>query len=288
MDLSGGASLAIKGTLALLKAIFKRPLELIEKACFYEAYRISSVYKTHRDYRLLWNHELGDYVNFHINWKKLFLGEEQQLTTLWIKAKDGKEFSEATFCITASLETIRYQSIVTVHQINKIPCVLALPSIPLRKISVRGNMVRMAYSDVSIDLKGLFDSDGSPITLRGSTKILMHPMDNIEAAIGLRKSEVYRWGKWWNLDFLESEKNEISILLQALAFRSQYDRKRFTVVWTFLARLGKKKWFLSCYFWSKNILFASALKIALNDYLEEDSLFRARQNAKSHEDIQTD
>ncbi|KCZ22376.1 hypothetical protein K027_4507, partial [Acinetobacter baumannii 45057_1] len=45
------------------------------------------------------------------------------------------------------------------------------------------------------------------VKLKNNTKSIFNPVDNLGFLQG-KKSYVYRWGQWWNLDFLESEKDE--------------------------------------------------------------------------------
>lgn len=217
----------------------------------------------------LWRQSLDEYVSYDINWGKLFLGKEQSSCTLWIKAKNKEGFSRITVCITASLETLRYQSVVTIFDVNDVPCVAAIPSIPLREVEVRGNVVYQPYSEISIELIEAFDTNNMPVNLRYKIKETMHPIDNLEAAMGLRKSNVYRWGKWWNLDFLEMEKNELAVILHGISFHSKFYRSRMRYFWTTVAWIGKKKWALELCFWMRNLITARQLKKALNEYLKD-------------------
>lgn len=97
----------------------------------------------------------------------------------------------------------------------------------------------------------------------------MSPVDNLEAALGLRRSNIYRWGKWWNLDFLESEKNELRIHLCGLALHAKFNRRKSRHFWAFVSWLGEKKWFLECDFWMKNLVTARHLRRSLLEYLKD-------------------
>ncbi|WP_143708191.1 hypothetical protein [Ralstonia pickettii] len=72
---------------------------------------------------------------------------------------------------------------------------MAIPSIPLRQVEVRGNMVHVPYPTVRTDLKKLVNENGEGVPLpRTRFDSASHPFDNLEAAMGLRKRDVFRWG----------------------------------------------------------------------------------------------
>lgn len=261
------ASLVVKGTVSAIWSLLKKPLELVSQLLFREAYEVSTVHRSHRDIEGLWRNHLSDYLAYSVNWRKVFLGKEQQACTLWIKAKEGRSFSRVTLCVTASLEKLRYQSTVVLYDVGETPIVAAVPSIPLRQIEVRGNVVRVPYHTVRTDLKELLDETGEALPLpRKTTDSGRHPVDNLKAAMGLRKSDVFRWGKWWNLDFLEQEKDEFRINCRGRAFLADFHGRRPSHAWySLLAWLSKWDWFLEAYFWSKNAFTAKQLRLAFEE-----------------------
>ncbi|WP_144162318.1 hypothetical protein [Paraburkholderia sp. BCC1885] len=129
------ASLVVKGATSAIWSLLKRPLELITQFLFRSAYEVSTLHRSRRDVKGLWRGQLGDYFAYSVNWKKLFLEKEQQTCTLWIKANEGRSFKRATLCVTASLETLRYQSTITLYDVDETPTVAAVPSIPLLTLS---------------------------------------------------------------------------------------------------------------------------------------------------------
>lgn len=270
MEISGNAaSFVVKGILFLLRKLLTKPLEMLSKFLFQEAYKISTLHKSHRDMRGLWRKDLDDYVSYEVNCQRLFLGKEQSNCTLWIKAKDKEGFGKITICVTASLKTLRYQSVVTIYDVSDIPSITAIPSIPLREIEVRGNEMYLPYEEISVELLEVFDTKKASIDLRYKIKKTMHPIDNLEAAMGLRKSNVYKWGRWWNLDFLEMEKNEFTVIFRGLAFHARFHQSKLIHFWTIVAWLAQKKWFLEICFWAKNLVTARQLKKCLHEYLED-------------------
>ncbi|WP_042269607.1 MULTISPECIES: hypothetical protein [Burkholderiaceae] len=257
------ASIAVKSTVSAIWSLLKKPLELVTQILFRAAYELSTRHKSYRDVKGLWLDELGDYFSYSVNWRKVFLGKKQEACTLWIKAKEGRSFKRVTLCVTASLETLRYQSTVVLYDVGETPTVAAVPSIPLRQVEVRGNMVHVPYDTVRIELKELINEDGEPIPLPRDVSDYGHPFDNLEAAMGLRKSDVFRWGKWWNLDFLESEKHEFRVNYRGMAFLSEFHGQRVAHAWySLLAWLSKRDWFLEVCFWSRNLVTAKQLRLA--------------------------
>ncbi|MDR6485345.1 hypothetical protein [Paraburkholderia terricola] len=266
------ASLAVKGTISAIWSLLKKPLELVTQLLFRAAYEVSTLHRSHRDMKGLWRGQLGDYFAYSVNWNKLFLGKEQQACTLWIKANEGRSFRRATLCVTASLETLRYQSTVTLYDVGKTPTVAAVPSIPLRQVEVRGNMVHVPYDTVRTELKELIDENGEPIPLSRKVTNYGHPFDNLEAAMGRRKSDVLRWGKWWNLDFLEGEKNDFRVRYRGLAFLADYQGQKTARAWySLLAWLSNRDWFLEACFWSRNLVTANQLRQAFKKSIGSDS-----------------
>lgn len=260
-------SIAVKSTVSAIWSLLKKPFELVTQLLFYAAYEVSTQHRSLRDFKGLWRDELGDYFDYSVNWRKVFLGKEQQACTLWIKAKEGRSFRRVTVCVTASLETLCYQSVVILYDIGETPTVVAVPSIPLRHVEVRGNMVYVPYNTVRAEVKELVDADGEPIPLPRKTADYGHPIDNLEAAMGLRKSDVFRWGKWWNLDFLEGEKHEFRVNFRGMAFHAKFHGQRFSHGWySLLAWLSKWNWFLEARFWSQNLVTAKQLRRAFAEH----------------------
>lgn len=270
LDIPGGASsITVKFAISLIYKLLKGPIDLLTKFLFKDAYNISTLHRSHRQHEGLWRRNLDERMDYHVNWSKLFLGKEQTSCTLWLKSKQGKEFRRITFCIEASLPNLRYQSVVTVIDVTECPCVVAIPGIPLRELEVDGSILREPYGSVSVEILEMSDPTGSKIDLHYRIRDVTWPVDNLEAVLGLRQSNVYRWGKWWNLDFLESEKNELRIRLHGLALHAKFNGWKSRHFWAFVSWLGEIKWFLACDFWIKNIIAARHLRSALRDYLNE-------------------
>ncbi|TYK72035.1 hypothetical protein FSY45_22980 [Comamonas sp. Z1] len=253
-------SLVLKSILSTLGGVFKRLWEPVTQFFFKEAYKVSTIHRSHRERKALCQSQLGEYLAYSINWRKVFLGKEHNMCTVWVKAKEGQSFKRATLCVTATLEKLRYQSIIVLYDLQEIPTVAAVPSVPIRQIEVRGNMVLIPYDSVLVELKELIDANEEKIYLKNIVSNCHRPFDNLEVVMGRRKSDVYRWGKWWNLDLLESEKHEIRIRYHGMAFDANFEAKRISYAWnSLLFRLTQWNWFLEACFWSKNLMTAKQL-----------------------------
>ncbi|EPJ8721865.1 hypothetical protein LLI36_003728, partial [Acinetobacter baumannii] len=259
---------AIKIILSIFGPILKKPIEWITKFLFLDAYKVSTAYRTSRDLQLLWRKDLGGFVNYSINWNQIFLGKQQTNCTLWVKANNDQHYSKVIFCVTASLSNLKYQSVIEIHDLTSKPCVLALPSIPIRNLEWRNGQLYEPYNEFKIELKEVFDKDNTYINLKNNTKSIFNPVDNLGFLQG-KKSYVYRWGQWWNLDFLESEKDEFLLTYKAYAFRAKFDKSNNASLFSARAWLLSNRLLLNVFFWSKNIFKAKHLRVAFDKYLKD-------------------
>lgn len=266
------AYLFAKFILSAVLGLLKPFREFLAKYFLQSAYEVSTCYRSHRQMKALCQKKLGAYFLYSVNWHKLFLGKEQKMSTVWIKSKEGVSFQRVTLCVNATLEKIRYQSTVILHNVGETITVAAIPSIPLRQIEVEeGNRLSEPYTHVWIELKELVDAKGESIMIKDGESPRITPVDNLEAALGLRKSDVFRWGKWWNLDFLEREKHEFHIKYHGMAFDAKYHGLKLTHTWySLLTRMSKWNWFLEACFWSKNLWNAKQLRHVFDKSLRGD------------------
>lgn len=257
-------SLVLKGIFSILGSLLSRLWEPVARFFFEDAYKVSTIHRSHREKRALCQGQLGEYLGYSINWRKVFLGKEHNMCTVWIKAKEGKSFKRATLSVTATLEKLRYQSVIVLYDLQEIPTVAAVPSVPIRQIRVQDNMVLIPYDTVLVELKELIDENEESISLKGVVSKSHRPSDNIEAAMGHRKSDIFRWGKWWNLDLLEREKQEFRIKYHCMAFDAKFEARRISYAWySLLFRLAQWNWFLEACFWSKNARTAKQLILSI-------------------------
>lgn len=249
--------------------LIKKPVELIGKFLYLEAYKVSTAYNSYLEINRIFSHSLGEIVDYDINWSEVYLNKKQPNCTLRIKAKNNQYFHKITFCITASLDNLKYQSVVDIYDVSDMPCVVALPSIPLRNIEVKNDRLYEPYSRVKIEIKELFDKEGNAIDFNWDLKNTVYPIDNLDRFFTKKESDVYKWGQWWSLDFLESEKDEIPRLCHAYAFNARFKRSRKVYFWQAVAWLVDIRFILNICFWSRNIIRAKQLKKALDRFLKE-------------------
>lgn len=262
-------SFLVKIITFIFEPFFRKPIDIVSKFFYLNAYEISTFYSFYFDMKRIFPHSLGEVVDYNINWSEIYLNKKQTNCTLRIKARDNQSYSKITFCVTASLENLKYQSVVEVYDVSTIPCIIALPSIPLRSIEIKGNTIYEPYSTVSVEIKEIFDSNNNIIDVRGNLKDILHPIDNLDKIINEKESDVYRWGQWWNLDFLESEKQEISRFFQAYSVNAKFWGSKTKYFWQPVAWFMSLPFILNIYFWIRNIIWANQLNKALEKHLND-------------------
>ena len=92
------------------------------------------------------------FVNYSINWNQIFLGKQQTNCTLWVKANNDQHYSKVIFALLL-LSNLKYQSVIEIHDLTSKPCVLALPSIPIRNLEWRNGQLYEPYNEFKIELK---------------------------------------------------------------------------------------------------------------------------------------
>jgi len=262
-------SFLVKIITFILGPFFRKPIDIVSKFLYLNAYEISTFYSLYFDVKRMFPHSLGGVIDYNINWSEIYLKKKQANCTLRIRARDNLSYSKITFCVTASLESLKYQSVVEVYDVSTTPCIIALPSIPLRSIEIKGNRIYEPYSSVSVEIKEIFDSNNNIIDIRGKWKDILHPIDNLDNIIKEKESDVYRWGQWWNLDFLESEKKEISRFFQAYSVNAKFWGLKTKYFWQPVAWFMSVPFILNIYFWIRNIIWANQLNKALEKHLND-------------------
>lgn len=263
-------SFLVKIITFILGPFLRKPIDIISKFLYLEAYKISTFYSLYFDVKRMFPHSLGGVIDYNINWNKVYLNKKQNNCTLRIKTKDNQYYSKITFCVTASLESLKYQSVVEVYDISTTPCIVALPSIPLRIIEIKDNRIYEPYNSVSIEIKEIFDNNNNIVDVRSEWKDILHPVDNLDNTIEEKESDLYRWGQWWNLDFLESEKKEISRFFYAYSLNANLLGSKTKYFWQPIASFMNIPFILNIFFWIRNVIWAKQLKKALEKYLNDN------------------
>jgi hypothetical protein len=257
MDISFSS---IFGVAKAVGSFFK---EMVEKALFYRAYKISTLHHNHRQLLGRFARNLTSGLKYDIHWEKYYLQERKSSPMIWIVAESDKKFSKLVLSVTASNRKIKYQDTVTFHDVDSIPLQAALPSIPFRNIRIEGNRVYTSYDAISLKIVELRDSDGQVINLFGDGTINLHPCDNLEVTMGLERGDVEKWGEVFNLQFLEGEIREEKIRFSGRLHSCS--RLTYYLI-NFILSQG---WILKTNFWRKNLFIAKQLTIEFLKYLQE-------------------
>ena len=249
----------IKNVRSTLKAVAS-PLE---KLFFRRAYEISSMAKYQRDLLGRFTHSLTDDIEYDLHWGKYYLGEEIFCPLFWISSRSGRRYSKVVLAITASGLRQKFQCPLTLYDLGQQPIRTTLPSIPLRvlkkNIQVKDGRVFMPYEQVEVKLVELWDENGQQIAVR-SHCLPLCPIDRLEVAMGKEQGDVEKWGKPYNLEFLEREIQEEQLRLKAPYFMARRLRdklKREVFSWMWVARIS---------FWRKNLIRASQLSKQYVEY----------------------
>jgi hypothetical protein len=239
--------------LGWLFKLLKPISDFFGKLFFYQAYKISTLHYWHRENVVERPDDLVEGIEYRIFWKPYY-GKEMLITpAIWLRAKDYFAFSKVVLTVTAFNDKIGYQDLVTIHEINEIPKQTALPSIPFRKLRFEGSMVFTPYDRIRTKVQELYDSEGERVELYGCADKDVRPVDRLAVQMGEQKGDVEKWGKLFNLEFLEREIKEQRVRLIARPLVGH------TLLDSLKLKLFSVRWIVKLIFWSKNIFFAKQL-----------------------------
>ena len=250
---------SVASALGLVHKVYstlKAVASLLEKLLFERAYEISSQVKCLREVLGRFPRSLTEDIEYDLHWGKYYLRNEIFCPLFWIKSRSGKRYSKIVLAITASGQLQKFQCPLTLYDLGGLPTRTTLPSIPLRvskkNVLVENARVFVPFSEIEVELFELWDENGQQVSVR-SRCLPMAPMDHLEVAMGNQRGDVEKWGKHYNLEFLESEIIEEKIRLTAPYFMARRlpDRLRRKIFsWMWVVRIS---------FWRKNLVLASHL-----------------------------
>lgn len=251
--------------LSISISILQNVWEFIQKPFIKKAYEVSTMHKNYREAFASPLHKL-EYIEYQIIWQEYFL--EKKLTTpmFWIRAKEGQEFSKMIISVQAILdEKINYQDNIILFNVNRIPIQTALPSIPFRNLVFKNNSIRTPYDYLQIEIIEAYDKEGRESESQCEKSLQMTPVDKLEVVLGEEKGYVEKWGKVYNLEYIEMEIKEEQIRLNGDLLSSWTQMKR---------KIFAKKWLVKIIFWSKNLFTAKQLTREFNKYIKEQKEIR--------------
>lgn len=181
------------GTLGLL-------LDPITKFLFLDSYRVS--HEEHLKHTRLGKRfgELGSFFEFDIHLECNYLSNSTvPMSFIILRNKSENKFSRAELLVEADAGHVKYQDFTTLIDLDSIPRVVSLPSIPLKEVEFTdSNDIVTSYNNVRVKIKIIDD------------KIISEEESSAEScAISPTYTEFLnsnwdkKWGVVWNLDYIE-------------------------------------------------------------------------------------
>jgi hypothetical protein len=191
------------GTLGLL-------IDPITKFLFLNTYKISHEEHLKRFRTGKRFDELGRFFEFDIHLECNYLSNSTiPMSFIIIRNKSEKKFSRVELLVEADAGYVKYQDFTTLIDIESTPLVVNLPRIPLKEIEfTSNNHIVTTYKDIRIKIKIIDDSINEYDASAESYAI------NPSYTEFLNSSWDKKWESMWNLDYIESNKNEIRHKLQ--------------------------------------------------------------------------
>jgi hypothetical protein len=247
---------------------------VIEKIICQRAYEISTLYHDHRELVETKPRPLGEHVGYRLYWQEFLQGQRQLAPTIEVCALGKSRLSKVVIAVTASNDMVCFQNEVVMRHVDTRRHRAPLSSIPFRRPRIDGGLVYTPYDEFHIELIEALDERGGCITPRWSTKDVIHPMDRLEVALGQERDFVEKWGRTYNLSFLEMEIREEAVRMFAWSCRRSH-------VLRLLLRPLQSRNMAKAIFWSRNALRAAPLERAFIRHIEEYRDYLARQADRS-------
>ena len=247
---------------------------VVEKIICQRAYEISTLYHDHRELVETKPRPLGEHVGYRLYWQEFLQGQRQLAPTIEVCALGKSRLSKVVIAVTASNDMVCFQNEVVMRHVDTRRHRAPLSSIPFRRPRIDGGLVYTPYDEFHIELIEVLDERGGCITPRWSTKDVIHPMDRLEVALGQERDFVEKWGRTYNLSFLEMEIREEAVRMFAWSCRKSH-------VLRLLLRPLQSRTMAKAIFWSRNALRAVPLERAFIRHIEEYRDYLARQADRS-------
>ncbi len=249
--------------LSVSVSLLKNVWEFIQKPFIKKAYEISTLYKNYQEVFSSPLQKLEN-IEYQIIWQEYYLGKKLTTPMLWIRTKEGEGFSKMIISVRAILkEKISYQDNIILFNVNNIPTQVALASIPFRNVTFKNNKVQIPYEYLQLEVVEAYDMEGEEDKSQCKKSIRLTPFDKLEITLGWEKGYVEKWGKIYNLEYIEDEIKEEQIRLIGNMMTS----------WSLMKRkVFGKKWLVKIIFWYRNIFRAKQLTREFEKYLKKQKI----------------
>lgn len=246
---------------------------IVEKLVCQRAYELSTLYNDHRILIESRPHELGEHLGFRLFTDEYLHGARQSHPLIEVCAHRGIRLSKVVISVTASNDKICHQNQVVLHQVDERRHRAALPAVPFRRPRIEGNMVYTPYDTLRIELLEIRDESGKDVMPRWPVAREFHPIDRLEVALGEEQDYVEKWGRVYNLQFVELQAREELVHIRAWHFhRSVFARM--------VAGRLQHRQIGKALFWMKNAFWARPLQRELEQHIAEYRDYEARRQAQ--------
>gem|GEM_PF-3533646 len=250
---------------SVLKKIFTPITDGISKLLFREAYEISTLWCRYKDDFVTDPKTIFDSIEYKIYWREYRYKSKLTTPMIWIRAKDGLQFTKVLVTVEAKNPDVRYQSSVTIRDLDYLPIEVALPSIPFRKLRFEPGCVFTPYRSIKTTLTELYDNEGNKVELSKYYEISHEfvPSDSIAVAKGDEKEAVEIWKEIYNLKEIELEVSQILCVLRC------WGECRPRLISDISRSVFGRRWVAKMLFWSRNIFTAKDLTRKFDVYIEK-------------------
>lgn len=254
---------------------------LVEKQVCRRAYELSTLYHDHRVLIERRPSPLGEHLGYLLFWDEYLHGQRQRAPIIEVRANPGVRLSKVVISVLATNDKVCYQDEVVLRHVDERRHRAALTAIPFRYPKIKGNLVYTPYDDFRVELIEVRDESGSDLLPRWPVVHVTHPIDRLEVALGEEVEHVERWGRLYNLRFIEMQVREEMVHIFAWRFH------RSAVIQKLTERLQHRR-VAKVLFWMKNAFWARPLQRELErhiaEYKEYEANRRKREEAAARAD----
>jgi len=246
---------------------------LLEKLICRRAYEVSTLYHDHRVLIEARPYPLGKHVGYRLYWDEYLHGARQNAPIVEVRANRGIQLSKVVISVSASNDKVCYQEEVTLRHVDGRRHRAALPAVPFRYPKIKGNFVYTPYDTFRVELIEIRDDSGKDLLPRSPIVHVTHPMDRLEVAMGKEREYVEKWGRVYNLRFVEMQVTQEAIPILAWRIHRTPFVRNMTE-WLQHRRVSKVR------FWIKNAIWARPLQRELARHVAEYKEYEANRQKR--------
>jgi len=251
----------------------------LEKLICRRVYEISTLYHDHRQFVEARPDPLGEMLGYQLFWDEYLHGARQRAPIIEVRANQGVRLSKVVISVTASNEKVCYQNEVVLRHVDERRHRATLSAIPFRHLKFSGNLVYTPYDIFRVELVEMLGIDGRDVMPPWQIVRTSAPMDRLEVALGEQREYLEKWGRVYNLRFIELEITEVLVHLRAWRFHRSPAVQRLTL--PLESRRIAKAWF-----WARNAWSARPLQRALDRHIAEYRQYEAERQLRLAPDPQ--